>query len=99
MIDNGATATWEHWDGRRSHIHNCFNGIGAWFYQAIGGIQPDETGAGYRKVRINPQIPDGVNWAKVSKETPLGAIVVNWEKIDGKIKFDINIPVGCTADL
>jgi alpha-L-rhamnosidase len=98
MIDNGATATWEHWDGRRSHIHNCFNGIGAWFYQAIGGIQPDETGAGYRKVRINPQIPDGVDWAKVSKETPLGAIVVNWEKIDGKIKFDINIPVGCTAD-
>ena len=23
MIDNGATTTWEHWIGERSHIHNC----------------------------------------------------------------------------
>ena len=31
MIDRGATTTWEHWAGDRSRIHNCFNGIGAWF--------------------------------------------------------------------
>ena len=38
MIDHGATTTWEHWDGIRSRIHNCYNGVGSWFYQALGGI-------------------------------------------------------------
>ena len=33
MIDNGATATWEYWSGERSRVHNCYNGIGTWFYQ------------------------------------------------------------------
>ena len=36
MLDNGATTTWEHWNGARSRIHNCYNGIGSWFYQAAG---------------------------------------------------------------
>lgn len=47
MINHGATTTWESWDcGRpgkedRSHVHNCYNGIGIWFYQALAGIRPD----------------------------------------------------------
>ena len=36
MIDHGATATWEYWSGERSRVHNCYNGIGTWFYQALG---------------------------------------------------------------
>lgn len=98
MIDQGATATWEYWNGMRSRIHNCYNGIGAWFYQAIGGIRPDDSGAGYRTVIISPQIPEGITWAKVTKETPYGTLAVNWEKQNGRIKFNITIPVGCTAN-
>jgi alpha-L-rhamnosidase len=97
MIDNGATATWEDWDKPRSYIHNCFNGIGSWFYQAIGGIAPDETAPGYRKVWIKPQIPDGISWAKVTKETPYGTLSVHWQKNDAQLDFDISVPVGCTA--
>ena len=47
MINQGATTTWESWDcGRpgkedRSRVHNCYNGIGIWFYQALAGIRPD----------------------------------------------------------
>ena len=47
MINQGATTTWESWGcGRpgkedRSRVHNCYNGIGTWFYQAIAGIRPD----------------------------------------------------------
>jgi alpha-L-rhamnosidase len=98
MIDRGATATWEHWDGKRSHIHNCYNAIGAWFYQAIGGIQPLEAAPGYRKVRIAPQIPDKLTWAETTKETPCGTLIVNWIKTDGEVQFDISVPVGCTAE-
>ena len=69
MIENGATTTWEHWDGERSRIHNCYNAIGAWFYQSVGGMYPLEDFPAYRKVKIEPQIPEGVDWAKTYKET------------------------------
>ena len=60
MIDQGASTTWEYWSGERSKVHNCFNGIGAWFCQAIGGILPDEDEPGYKHFFIKPQIPNGV---------------------------------------
>ena len=97
MVDNGATTTWEHWSGDRSRIHNCYNGIGSWFYQAVGGIRPDEDYPGYRQVFIDPQIPQGVTWAKTTKETPYGKLVSNWVLENKKLKMTIEVPVGCTA--
>ena len=91
MISNGATGTWESWDGDRSRFHNCYNGIGSWFYQALGGIIADEPG--YRHVTINPQRPEGLEWVKVTKETPYGTIRVEW---DSK-SMDVWIPSGVTA--
>ena len=99
MIENGATATWEHWNGARSHIHNCYNGIGAWFYQAIGGIRPDENYPGYRRVIIAPQTPEGITWAKTSKETPYGTVVVDWEIKDNQMHLQLTVPPGSTAVL
>lgn len=99
MIDNGATTTWEHWNGARSHIHNCYNGIGTWFYQAIGGIRPVEDVQAYRKVRIQPQIPEGITWARTWKETPVGKLVVNWNIASGRIEFELEIPVGTEAEV
>ena len=55
MIRKGATTTWESWDGNRSRVHNCYNGIGIWFYQAVAGIRPDEDAPGYRHFFIDPQ--------------------------------------------
>ena len=91
MIDNGATGTWEHWNSDRSRLHNCFNGVGSWFYQALGGIIPTEPG--YRKVNINPQIPEGLQTVKVTQETPYGMIIVIR---DGK-NLHFELPVGVTA--
>ncbi|MDR1682114.1 MAG: alpha-rhamnosidase, partial [Candidatus Symbiothrix sp.] len=97
MIDNGATATWEHWAGDRSHIHNCYNGIGAWFYQAIGGIRTDENAPGYKHVIIDPQIPQGITWAKTTKDTPYGAVAVNWQLNNDVLDMEIVIPFGSSA--
>ena len=60
MIDHGATATWEYWSGERSRVHNCYNGIGTWFYQALGGLRTDSSHPGYEHVFIDPQIPEDV---------------------------------------
>lgn len=97
MIDKGATTTWEHWNGNRSRIHNCYNGIGSWFYQALGGIRLAENVPAYQKVIIEPQIPEGITWAKTSKETPYGKLNVNWEIIEGTMAIELEIPVGVEA--
>jgi alpha-L-rhamnosidase len=97
MIDNGATTTWEHWNGARSRIHNCYNGIGTWFYQAVGGIMADESFPAYKHLLINPQIPEGVTWAKTTRETPYGTVGVNWIKENDLFTMNIKVPVGSTA--
>jgi alpha-L-rhamnosidase len=99
MIDNGATTTWEHWNGARSRIHNCYNGIGSWFYQAVGGIRLDEKNPGYRHILIDPQIPKGITWAKASKETPYGKIAIDWKTENNMMKMRLEIPVGCKASV
>lgn len=96
MLDNGATTTWEHWNGERSRIHNCYNSLGTWFYRALAGIVP--TAPGYTEVTIAPQIVDGIDYVKASKETPFGAIAVAWTRTDeGTVALDVDIPVGITA--
>ncbi len=99
MIDNGANTTWEHWNGARSRIHNCYNGIGSWFYEAVGGIRKDENFPGYQHILIDPQIPEGVTWANTTKETPYGTVSVKWKLENGNFGMDIIVPSGCTASI
>ena len=95
MIDNGATATWEYWSGERSRVHNCYNGIGLWFYQGLGGLIPDR--AGYEHFIVDPQPAQGVDWAAVTKETPRGTVKLRWDRTPNGIKYAVDVPVGSTA--
>ncbi|MBD5225778.1 MAG: family 78 glycoside hydrolase catalytic domain [Bacteroidales bacterium] len=98
MIDNGATATWEYWSGERSRVHNCYNGIGLWFYEGLGGIVPDPESPGYRHFFIDPQLADGMDWVSVTKETPYGTAAVRWERTDdGVVDYTFDIPAGSSA--
>ena len=99
MIDNGATTTWEHWNGDRSRIHNCYNGIGSWFYQAAGGIRPVEGMPAYRKFLIDPQVPESVDWVTVEKDTPYGLVSLSWKKTDGVLEIEVTVPVGTEAEV
>jgi alpha-L-rhamnosidase len=100
MINNGATTTWESWDcGRegkedRSRVHNCYNGIGIWFYQAVAGIRPDPEHPGYKHFFIDPQPVEGLTWVKATKPTAYyGTILI---EIKNK-KLKIFVPKNTTA--
>lgn len=99
MIENGATTAWEHWNARRSRIHNCYNGIGSWFYEALAGIVGDERHPAYSHFFIRPQMANGISFVRALKPTPYGPIAVDWKL--GKASFDITIdvPTGTTATL
>lgn len=101
MINQGATTTWESWDcGRpgkedRSRVHNCYNGIGLWFYQAVAGIRPDPKRPGYKHFFIDPQQVKDIDWVKCTKPTPYGTISIEIQNS----QFTITIPAGTTATL
>ena len=99
MIDHGATLTWEEWDGERSQLHNCYNAIGSWFIQALAGITPDEHVPGYKHIHIHPQMVEGITWVKASKDTPYGLLTVNWERKGNELVMEVEIPVGCVAEV
>lgn len=99
MLDNGADTTWEYWDGKKSQIHNCYNGIGTWFYQALAGIIPDEENPGFSHVFIRPQPVEGITWVKAHKNTPYGRLSVGWSREDSSFAMEIEIPVGSTATI
>ena len=42
------------------------------------GYNPMKISPGYRHFIINPQVPTGVTWANISKETPYGTVTVKW---------------------
>lgn len=111
---NNAFTTWESWDcGRpgkedRSRVHNCYNGIGIWFYQALAGIRPalplaegehPEGGrgydGGYKHFFVDPQPCNGIEWVRCTKPTQYGDIRV---EINGDA-LKVTVPDGTTATL
>lgn len=96
MLKNDATTTWEHWDGDRSHIHNCYNGIGAWFYRGSAGILPDPE-QGYEHPTLRPAVTGDVTWAQARQETVAGTIASHWRILNGQFLWDIQIPPGAKS--
>ena len=95
-IEQGATVTWEQWDGGFSHNHPFMGGGIRWFYRDLAGVRP--TDPGYRTFEISPVFVDGLDWVKFTKDCPYGRIVSEWNKgADGSITMKIAVPVGTTC--
>ena len=96
-IEQGATTTWEQWDGSGSHNHPMFGGGIVWFYRELAGMNTDPLQPGYRNIIFKPQPAGNVTYTTYSNETPYGRAAINWEKDDSSFKLDVNVPVGSTA--
>ena len=96
-IEQGATTTWERWDGKDSRNHPMFGGGLTWYYNTLAGINIDEEQPGYKHVIIRPVLVNGLEHVKYSKITPFGKLQVeiNHKDFSGEIK--IIVPVGSTA--
>ncbi|MGN0069230.1 MAG: family 78 glycoside hydrolase catalytic domain [Prevotella sp.] len=96
-IEQGATTTWEQWDGGNSHNHHMFGGGLVWFYKKLVGIEVDEKRPGYRHFTVTPHIPNAVSWAAYETETAYGRVAARWERHDGQLSLEVDVPVECSA--
>ena len=96
-IDQGATTTWEQWNGSGSRNHPMFGGGITWFYRKLAGMNADPDQPGYRHIIFRPQVVDDISFVSYSNLTPYGTASINWQKGSGKFTMEISIPAGCTA--
>ena len=96
-IEQGATVTWEQWDGGNSHNHPMFGGGIGWFYRDLAGLRVKD--AGFRSFDVRPVVPAGLEWVEYTHDTTYGEIAIRWEHKDGRFKLICDVPVGSTATL
>ncbi|MEN6323410.1 MAG: family 78 glycoside hydrolase catalytic domain [Proteiniphilum sp.] len=99
-IKNGATTLLEQWEGDNSHNHQMFGTITEYFYKFLAGIQsPMEgrTSTGYKKIYIEPHVPQGLNAASASIETVNGHVVSAWKRENNAFFQTVSIPANTSA--
>jgi alpha-L-rhamnosidase len=104
MAENGATTLWELWQNKtgpsmNSHNHPMFGSVGAWFYNALAGINPDLSRPGFERLRIAPQVVRDLKWVSGTVETLRGTVAVNWRRGDESLAIDVTIPGGSDAEI
>jgi alpha-L-rhamnosidase len=103
-IQQGATTLWEQWDGRASQQnaslnHIMFGDVSNWFYQNIAGIKPDIKSPGFKHFFIESQLIHHIEWCDAKFESPYGNINVKWEKKNGKLILNLEVPGNTTASV
>ncbi|HEV2325800.1 MAG TPA: family 78 glycoside hydrolase catalytic domain [Terracidiphilus sp.] len=99
MLKHGATTLWELWQDKtgpsmNSHDHIMFGSVGAWFYQALAGIDQDAGSAGYRHIRIEPHVVEDLKWASATVQTVRGPVSSSWTHTPSSLALNASIPVG-----
>jgi len=106
QVKLGATTMWERWDGwtpergfqdvgMNSFNHYAFGSVGEYLYGGVAGIHAD--GPGYKKIRIQPVMGQGLTWALARYDSLHGKIVSHWKVEAGKLTMEVTIPINTTA--
>ncbi|HVV06234.1 MAG TPA: alpha-L-rhamnosidase C-terminal domain-containing protein, partial [Puia sp.] len=104
MVEHGATTIWELWNGNtanpamNSQNHVMLLGdLIAWCFQDLGGIAPGAPG--FKRIRMQPVFPEGLNSVQASYQTPYGEVGSRWIKKNGVLAWDISVPPNAEAEV
>lgn len=101
QLKMGATSLTEKWDAGvgnfGSHNHFMLGQINEWFFSDLIGINPEESGAGFRKIIIKPSLVGDLTFVKGSFASISGTIASEWRKENGRVQLDVTIPANTSA--
>ncbi len=109
-VKMGATTIWERWDGQKpdstfqvpsmnSFNHYAYGAIGDWMYRVMAGIDTEEDGPGYQKIKIMPHPGGKLTYANVDLMTNYGPLSAHWKTDSGKFTLYVEIPANTTAHI
>jgi len=107
-VTQGATTTWERWDGwtrergfhegaMNSFNHYAYGAIGAWLYTVVAGIDVDAAHPGYRHIRLQPRPGGNLAAARARLASPHGEIVSAWRTSQRRFDWEVTVPANTTA--
>ncbi|MCL5019152.1 MAG: glycoside hydrolase family 78 protein, partial [Patescibacteria group bacterium] len=107
LFSLGATTLWETWGepeidkahGTRSLNHPMQGGFDAWFYQGIGGINPDPDNPGFKHIILQPQIIKGLTYAKAHYNSIFGLIKSEWQIVENALILNVTVPANTSATI
>ncbi|MFH1005911.1 MAG: family 78 glycoside hydrolase catalytic domain [Candidatus Latescibacterota bacterium] len=112
MVDQGATTTWERWDGyvkgvgpwgdfqhpdMNSFNHLALGSVGEWVWRELAGINPDEDQPGYKHFVIRPRPCGDLTWVNACYDSIRGPITCEWKIADSQFHLHVEIPANTTA--
>lgn len=98
-IAQGATTTWEQWDGGNSHNHPMFGSGLTWFYRCLAGINADENEPGFRHIVLRPHLSETLPEVYYAYQTPYGEVVSDISHQGKTWNLKVKVPVGSYATL
>lgn len=107
-LAKGATTmaeTWDAWDlpqdqlRLRSFNHPNYGSIGEWFFESLGGLQPDEDRPGFEHFFVRPQVDGPLTQVEVAFRSPQGWIRSTWKKQNDRLEMRVEVPAGTTATI
>jgi alpha-L-rhamnosidase len=104
MLANGATTLWERWElltayGMNSHNHPMYGSVSSWFYRALAGIRVLPESNGFDRFAIAPCFASGLLSAEASLQTIRGRVRVAWQRAEGVIHLEVEVPPNSEAEL
>ena len=102
MIENGATAIWELWNGNtaapkmNSQNHVMMLGdLLIWYYENLGGIKAEAPG--FKEIVMKPEMIKGLDAVNATYNSVHGLIKSSWTKSATDFNWNISIPANTTA--
>lgn len=87
----------ETWSGGAAIMPSLGGNFARWCYRGLGGIRPDESAPGFKKIIIKPAIVGDLKWVECSHDSNYGRIVSNWQRAGTRLTMDVKIPPNTTA--
>ncbi|SDM28634.1 family 78 glycoside hydrolase catalytic domain [Allokutzneria albata] len=105
-VTMGATTIWERWDSMlpdgtinpgemTSFNHYALGAVADWMHRTVAGLAPGAPG--YRSLLVRPLPGGGLTHASARHETPYGLASVAWQRQDGTLSLEVEVPGGSSA--
>lgn len=82
-----------------SFNHYAYGAVIDWVYRTVAGLAPDAERPGYRRVHVAPRPAVGLDRARATVRSRLGAVGIDWRLDDRVLRLELEIPFGADAVL
>ena len=96
-IGSGNDLMKETWAGGAAIMPTLGGNFARWCYRGLGGIRPDESAPGFKRIIIKPAVVAGLTWLTSHYDSPYGRIASNWKREGDQLTMELSIPVNTTA--